>query len=126
LRLDGRLGGHLLAGHVDGIGTLQQVQGAGEERVLTFSLPEGLARFVAPRGSIAVDGISLTVVSVTAETFAVSLIRHTLQATTLSLRAVGDRVNIEVDLLARYIDRLLTARESSGGLTLERLQALGY
>jgi riboflavin synthase len=129
LRLDGRLGGHLLAGHVDGVSSVAAITGIGEERVLTFALPAALARFIAPKGSIAVDGISLTVTAVGDVTFAVSLIRHTLGATTLALRGVGDRVNLEVDLIARYLDRLLGVRdtgEAPAGLSLERLRALGF
>jgi riboflavin synthase len=126
LRADGRLGGHLLAGHVDGITPLLRIHGAGEERVYTLQLPPELSRFIAPQGSIAIDGISLTVVEVTDETFSVSLIRHTLGATTLADRVPGMLVNLEVDLIARYLDRLLTAREPRGGLTMERLQELGY
>ena len=110
----------------NGIGVLQHSSGVGETRVLTFSMPRELARFIAPKGSIAVNGISLTVVDAGHETFSVSLIRHTLTTTTLSTIAVGDRVNLEVDLLARYLDRLISAREESDGLTWERLRELGF
>ena len=126
LTLHGRLGGHLVAGHVDGIGILRQSSGVGEERVLTVAMPRELARFIAPKGSITVHGISLTVVDAGSETFSVSLIRHTLTVTTLATLAVGDRVNLEVDLLARYLDRLLTAREESEGLTLDKLREMGF
>jgi len=126
LPVNGRLGGHILAGHVDGIGTLERVSGAGEEHIYTFSMPQHLARFIAPKGSVAIDGISLTVVDVMPETFTVSLIRHTLGATTLAYRTTGSHVNIEVDTLARYLDRLLTYREEHKELTLERLLELGY
>lgn len=126
LPVNGRLGGHILAGHVDGIAILLSSSGAGESRVYTFSLPEPLARFIAPRGSIAIDGISLTVVDILPEAFTVSLIRHTLGATTLASLRPGDEVNLEVDLLARYLERLLAARNSSERLTMERLAELGY
>ncbi|OPZ84544.1 MAG: Riboflavin synthase [bacterium ADurb.Bin429] len=126
LRLDSRLGGHLVAGHVDGIGAVQAVSGVGEERVLTISLPTDLARFVAPKGSIAVDGISLTVVEADGTSFSVSLIRHTLTATTLNLRIVGDPVNLEVDLIVRYLDRLVHSSGQSEGLSLERMRELGF
>lgn len=126
LTLNGRLGGHLVAGHVNGISTLRQIRGVGEERVLTFSLPCAQTRFVAAKGSITIDGISLTVVNAGSETFSVSLIRHTLTVTTLAAIKVGDRVNLEVDMIARYLDRLLTAREESSELTLEKLRELGY
>ena len=121
-----RLGGHLVAGHVDGIGAVQAVSGAGEERVLTIRLPADLARFVAPKGSIAVDGVSLTVVAAEGGSVSVSLIRHTLAATTLSLRAVGDPVNLEVDLIARYLDRLLQGGGQGDGLSLARMRELGF
>jgi len=85
-----------------------------------------LARFIAAQGSIAVDGISLTVVTVSDRTFSVSLIRHTLGQTTLAERTAGSPVNVEVDLLARYLDRLLTTQPSTGSLTMERLRELGY
>ncbi len=126
LTLQSRLGGHLVAGHVDGIGVLRHSSGVGEERVLTLSMSRELARFIAPKGSITVNGISLTVVEAGSETFSVSLIRHTLNATTLATLAVGERVNLEVDLIARYLDRLLSAREENGGLTLDKLRELGY
>jgi riboflavin synthase len=126
LPVGGRLGGHILAGHVDGIGTLARIAGVGEERVYTISMPRDLARFIAPKGSIAIDGISLTVVDAGSDSFSVSLIRHTLGATTLATRTPGDRVNLEVDLLARYLDRLLAEREKGDGLTEGRLRELGY
>lgn len=126
LPVTGRLGGHILAGHVDGIGVLERTSGVGEEHVITVTMPTELARFVAPKGSIAVDGISLTVVDAERAWFSVSLIRHTLGVTTLAQRVVGSHVNLEVDLLARYLDRLLTTREEHGGLTLERMRELGY
>lgn len=125
LRADSRLGGHIVAGHVDGVGTLTRIEQQGESRVLTFAMPRALARFIAPKGSITIDGISLTVVDAGDETFSVSLIRHTLGNTTLATLQPGARVNLEVDLLARYLDRLLAVRESPG-LTMDRLRDLGY
>jgi len=126
LRLDGRLGGHLVLGHVDGIGQVLKIDGAGEERVLAISLPAELSRFVAAKGSIAVDGVSLTVVKAEADRFSVSLIRHTLGLTTFSLRQPGDSVNLEVDPIARYVARLLEYKETPRGLTIDRLRELGY
>jgi riboflavin synthase len=126
LRVDSRLGGHLLAGHVDATTPLTKIAGIGEERVYTFALPRELARFIAAQGSIAIDGISLTVVAVTDTTFAVSLIRHTLLQTNLAERSLGSPVNIEIDLIARYLDRLLSARPTTGTVTMARLQELGY
>lgn len=126
LRLDSRLGGHLVAGHVDGISRVLGIAGSGEERVITISLPAELARFVAPKGSIAVDGVSLTVVDAFADRFSVSLIRHTLAQTTFARYRTGDRVNLEADTLARYLARLLEFGEPASGLTMERMRELGY
>lgn len=124
--LNGRLGGHLLSGHVDDISTLMHIAGSGEERVYTFSLPQQLAHFIAPQGAIAIDGISLTVVDVTRDSFTVSLIRYTLSMTTLAYCTIGAQVNIEVDLIARYLNRLISNRHGNEGLTFERLQELGF
>ncbi|HTR59222.1 MAG TPA: riboflavin synthase [Casimicrobiaceae bacterium] len=109
LRLSDRLGGHLLAGHVDGVGTVvrsEAVSGGDGSRILEAEAPESLARFIAPKGSIAIDGVSLTVNTVSARRFAVNLIPHTLAATTLGELTPGARANLEVDLVARYIARL--------------------
>lgn len=105
LRLGDALGGHLVTGHVDGVGTLVRR----EESVFIFRLPATLSRFVARKGSIAVDGVSLTVNSAEADRFAVNLIPHTLEVTTLGRLAAGDQVNLEIDLIARYVERMLSA-----------------
>lgn len=107
LRLADRLGGHLVSGHVDGVGEIVALERAGENRVLAVAAPAELAKYVARKGSVAVNGVSLTVNAVAAERFSVNLIPHTLQATNLRDLEVGDKVNIEVDLLARYAERLL-------------------
>jgi len=102
-----RFGGHIVQGHVDGTATvLERVPGDRWE-VVTFTLPADLARYVVEKGSITVDGVSLTVSAVTDDTFSVSLIPTTLALTTLGARAVGDTVNLEVDVLAKYVERLL-------------------
>jgi len=109
LRLSDRLGGHLLAGHVDGVGTVVRcdpVAGSDGSRLLEVEAPSELARFIAPKGSIAIDGVSLTVNAVAGKRFAVNLIPHTLAVTTLGNLSPGGRVNLEVDLVARYIARL--------------------
>lgn len=103
LTLRDRLGGHLVTGHVDGVGEVASRDGG----VLAFRLPAGLARYVATKGSVCVDGVSLTVNRVDAERFEVNLIPHTLDVTTLSRLAPGAKVNIEVDLIARYVERML-------------------
>jgi riboflavin synthase len=110
LRLADRLGGHLVSGHVDGVGVVQRFESRGDNRLLEIELPADLARYVARKGSIAVDGVSLTVNEVSERRFAVNLIPHTLVHTNLADLAPGARVNIEVDLLARYIERM-TASE---------------
>ena len=109
LRAGDRLGGHLVTGHVDGVGAVVSVEPEGDNRRLAFRLPAGLDKYVARKGSVAVDGVSLTVNRVQGDVFAVNLIPHTLAATSLSDRAPGDRVNLEVDLIARYVERMLGA-----------------
>jgi riboflavin synthase len=108
-RVGARLDGHVVQGHVDGTGTvLSRVPGDGWEAV-RFGLPSDLARFVAEKGSIAVSGVSLTVTAVGGDWFEVGLIPETLRATTLGEKQPGDAVNLEVDVLAKYVDRLLEA-----------------
>lgn len=109
LRLSDRLGGHLVSGHVDGVGRVvraETVSAADGSRLLEIEAPDALVRFIAPKGSVAVDGVSLTVNAVTERHFAVNLIPHTLAVTTLDELTPGARVNLEVDLVARYVARL--------------------
>jgi riboflavin synthase len=117
-RLDSRLDGHIVQGHVDGTGTLvSRTPGDGWEAV-RFGMPAELARYVAEKGSIAVDGVSLTVTAVGDDWFEVGLIPETLRATVLGEKAAGDPVNLEVDVLAKYTERLLgylTARGAGSG-----------
>ncbi|WP_448720043.1 riboflavin synthase [Microbacterium natoriense] len=113
-----RLGGHIVQGHVDGTGTVLEVRPGAQWSVLRISLPADLAPLVVDKGSISVDGTSLTVSAVSAPAeaqawFEVSLIPETLAATTLGSRAVGDRVNLETDILARHVERLLAFREAA-------------
>jgi riboflavin synthase len=103
-----RLGGHIVQGHVDGTGTLIDRTPSDHWEVLRFSLPDSLSRYLVEKGSITVDGVSLTVVSVTEDSFSVSLIPTTLADTTLGTRQPGDRVNLEVDIVAKYVERLVT------------------
>ncbi|WP_432070324.1 riboflavin synthase [Streptomyces sp. AA1529] len=107
MALGGRLDGHLVQGHVDGTGTLTARQDADSGTDLTIGLPEGLGRYLVEKGSITVDGISLTVVEATDAYFTVSLIPTTLALTTLGTKQPGDPVNLEVDVLAKYVERLL-------------------
>lgn len=109
LRLSDRLGGHLVQGHVDGTARVAGISRRGGEHRLEIHAPAALRPFLAPKGSVALDGVSLTVASVSGTRFEVALIPETLARTTLGDVAAGDRVNVEVDLLARYLDRLLRA-----------------
>jgi riboflavin synthase len=109
-RVDSRLGGHIMQGHVDGVATVTAISPAENWTTMSFALPDGLSRYVVEKGSIAVDGVSLTVVAVDEGGFAVSLIPTTLAHTTLGSRRVGDRVNIEVDVIAKYVERLMEGR----------------
>ena len=116
LRAGDRLDGHFVSGHVDGVGTVARFERAGESWLLEVAAPPALARYLAPKGSIAADGVSLTVNrvadSAAACTFAVNLIPHTVEHTTLRRLAVGRPVNLEVDPIARYVERMLAAHPS--------------
>lgn len=107
LRLDSGLGGHLVSGHVDGIARLEAREEDARSTRMRFSFPAPLAKFIAPKGSVCVDGVSLTVNEVGASDFGVNLIPHTLRATTLGRLRHGRPANLEVDLVARYLERLL-------------------
>jgi riboflavin synthase len=109
-RADGRLDGHIVQGHVDGTGVLVSRTPGDAWNLVRFGIPADLARYVAEKGSIAVDGVSLTVTRVGPEWFEVGLIPETLRATTLGMKQAGDPVNIEVDVLAKYVARLIEAR----------------
>ena len=109
LRAADRLGGHVVQGHVDGVGAIRDAVEDGFARVVTIDAPPELLRYVVEKGSIAVDGVSLTVASVTADTFSVSLIPETLERTNLGAAAVGTPVNLEVDVLAKYVEKLMVA-----------------
>ncbi len=107
LALGDKLGGHLVTGHVDGTGTVLAFEPAGESKRLRLRVPAVLARYVARKGSITVDGVSLTVNQIEADTFEVNLIPHTLAITTLARLKAGAKVNLEVDLIARYVERMV-------------------
>lgn len=109
LRLSDRLGGHLVSGHVDGVGEVIKFEPAGESYLLVIKLPASLPRYVAKKGSITVNGVSLTVNRIAGDELEINLIPHTLAATTLKDLKTGARVNLEVDMLARYVERLLVA-----------------
>lgn len=113
LRANDRLGGHLVTGHVDGVGRVVSVERLGDNRKLEFRIPPGLTKYVARKGSVTVHGVSLTVNAVGADTFAVNLIPQTLAATNLGTLQAGAAVNIEIDIIARYVERMLTADAGS-------------
>ncbi|MGW3897070.1 riboflavin synthase [Micromonospora profundi] len=117
--LGSRLGGHLVQGHVDGVGEVISREPAEQWETARFRLPAALARYVVEKGSITIDGVSLTVAEVGADEFAVGLIPTTLKLTTLGAKGVGDPVNLEVDVVAKYVERLLGARltDVDAGLT---------
>jgi riboflavin synthase len=118
LKLGDELGGHLVYGHVDGLGRVRSVTPDGDSRRIRIEIAEALAKFLAEKGSITVDGVSLTVSAVGrsegSDWFEVAIIPHTWQVTTLGALAAGDRVNLEVDMLARYVARMLEWRQSPG------------
>ena len=120
LKLSDRLGGHLVAGHVDRMGRVRERRRWADNVVFRIGMPAELVPFVANKGSIAVDGISLTVVSARARDFTVTVIPHTMEVTTIGERRVGDAVNLEVDMVARYLDRLTGRHASNGELATAR------
>lgn len=121
------LGGHLLSGHVDGLGELLSRAADARSQRLTFRAPESLARYIARKGSIAIDGVSLTVNTVSDNVFTVNIVPHTLAATTMGDYTPGQRVNLEVDMVARYLERLLSAdADLSANPAHEALQRYGY
>ncbi len=109
LPVSGRLGGHFVQGHIDGVGTVTALDRDGEWVRMWFECPPALTRQMVSKGSVAVDGVSLTLVDVEAERFSVALIPHTLATTTLGLRNVGDLVNIETDVIGKYVEKLLAS-----------------
>jgi riboflavin synthase len=108
LRLSDRLGGHLVSGHVDGVGRIVSVEPDGRSQRWIIEAPPALARYIATKGSVCMDGVSLTVNTVEGARFGVNLIPHTVEQTTFGNRRAGDRVNLEIDMLARYVERLLS------------------
>lgn len=112
LPVDGRIGGHFVQGHVDGLGTVEQIDRDGDWVTMWFAVPDELAAFLVPKGSVAVDGVSLTLVDVERSRFSVTLIPHTLQATTLGVRRQGEAVNIETDILGKYVQKFLQEQRS--------------
>lgn len=110
MRLNERLGGHMVSGHIDGIGTIATRRPEGNAIILECEAPKEILRYCVPKGSITVDGISLTINQVTDRSFTLAIIPHTAKVTTLGLKRVGDQVNLESDLIGKYVERLLQER----------------
>ena len=114
LRLSDRLDGHLVSGHVDGLGTLTGKQKQGNAIVVTFAVPEALSRYMIPKGSVAIDGISLTINACDSQSFSVSIIPHTAKLTTIGLKDAGALVNIETDMLGKYVEKFISRQAGEG------------
>ena len=123
-----RLGGHIVQGHVDGTGQFLDARASGDGWVVRVGFPAELARYLVEKGSVAVDGISLTVAALDEAWFEIAVIPHTWNVTNLSSLERGAAVNLEVDIIAKYVERMmrLAPADSSGALTIEKLQELGY
>lgn len=129
VRLSDRLGGHLVAGHVDCVGVLEEILTQSSSQLIRISYPRGFSRYLIPVGSIAVDGISLTVARLEGSIFTVSIIPHTLEHTTLGNAGKGTRVNLEFDMVGKYIERLVAEGKSgtaNEGITPEKLARWGF
>ncbi len=125
MRADGRFGGHFMQGHVDGVGKIESVMDQGEFSLWRFRAPAEVARYLVPKGSIAIDGISLTVIEPERDTFAVAVIPTTIKKTTLSTKGPGDFVNMEADMIGKHIYHYLKGGKSEG-ITPELLARLGF
>jgi riboflavin synthase len=110
MTLVSRLGGHVVQGHVDAIGEIESVEESAPGKVITVRLPPALARYVVEKGSVAVDGVSLTATDVRDGRFSVALVPHTLEVTNLGSASVGNAVNVEVDVMAKYVERLMSEK----------------
>jgi riboflavin synthase len=126
LRLGERLGGHIVTGHIDCCGILARSETRSANRILEFTLPAEHARYLVAKGSVAIDGISLTVNSVSANGFSVNIIPHTFGRTTLAGLKPGDEVNIETDIIGKYVERLAQPWRSASGLTMRTLAENGF
>ena len=128
LRLNDRLGGHFVQGHVNGIGTISEIVKRGENYLLKIDVPESLEKYLINEGSIAIDGISLTIAFTEKDRVNISIIPHTWQNTTLQFKNIGDSVNVEVDVIAKYVEKLITKNETTGNnkVTESWLKEIGY
>jgi len=126
LQLGDRLGGHLVQGHVDGVGTIESVVARDSSWIVEIRIPEAFLRYVVPIGSIAIDGISLTVASIHADVVAVSIIPHTMDNTNFSSARPGTLVNIELDVVGKYLERFVSVSKGPSELTSAKLKEWGY
>jgi riboflavin synthase len=125
LQLSARIGGHLVSGHVDAVGHIREKREEGNGWRISIDAPEMILRYVIKKGSISIDGVSLTVADVDKTGFSVAIIPHTARLTTLGFKSAGDSVNLEVDLIGKYVERLLTGRIESG-VNLDLLKKSGF
>ncbi len=121
LCLSGRLGGHIVSGHIDGVGTVKDIVNDTDTSIIVFSFPKNVSRYIVDKGSICINGISLTVVKVSEEDFTVSIIPHTLKHTNLIKLRVGDEVNLEADMLAKYVERYFETTISEPSNEIENI-----
>jgi riboflavin synthase len=126
LRVSDRLGGHIVTGHIDGTGTIERKWDEGNATWFKVRADREILRLVVRKGSVAIDGISLTVAAVDHHTFSVSIIPHTAGVTTLPSLKAGDRVNIECDIVGKYIEKLISKDEQGGGINKELLDQFGF
>lgn len=124
MRADSRFGGHIVMGHVDAVGEIEAIRKAGDSTQYTIRIPQEISRYIVRKGSIAVDGISLTVNEQSASSFTVNVIPYTASQTTIAFRNLGDKVNIETDILGRYVENFVRGRRE--GLDLDFLYRYGY
>ena len=125
LRLSDRLGGHIVTGHVDNVGKIISRNPVGEYTFYKFEASEDILKYVVKKGSIAIDGISLTVIELDNKSFGVAIIPHTLKATNLGAKNIGDKVNLEVDIIGKYVEKLL-GKEGSGSSLMQLLKEEGF
>lgn len=125
LRLSDRLGGHIVTGHIDGTGTIVDKKQKGEFTFYTFGAPAGILKYLVKKGSVAVDGISLTVIDINSRTFSIAIIPHTLTATNIWDKGIGDMVNVEVDIIGKYVEKFIGKKDSDANL-MELLEEKGF
>lgn len=126
MQANSRFGGHFVQGHVDGVGTIEAIEKRDPGFWLTIAMPDDTTKFIVEKGSITLDGLSLTVAKIDDAKISVAIIPHTWGVTTLQQKKVGDKINVEVDILAKYINNFLQPYQKKNGLTLDKLSELGF